>query len=142
MFKIIESLQAVEKAVNYFRKKLHHRCLTGSEIRLSLFVFRFFCLGSCQISMMEYFLRQFPVGIYLLKVSNESTSANLTKWSNTPTICRQQPTNCLGVFNHFVGLALASFWCLYYCFWTYFTPCSIVSIANFEHVIAGWVVNG
>ena len=24
--------------------------------------------------------------------------------------------------------------------WTYFTPCSTVSIVNFEHVIAGWVV--
>ena len=23
--------------------------------------------------------------------------------------------------------------------WTYFTPCSAVSIINFEHVIAGWV---
>ena len=25
---------------------------------------------------------------------------------HTQTICRQQPTNCLSVFNHFVGLAL------------------------------------
>ena len=24
--------------------------------------------------------------------------------------------------------------------WTYFTPCSSVSIVNFEHVIAGWDV--
>ena len=27
-------------------------------------------------------------------------------------------------------------------FWTYFTPCFSVSIVNFEHVIAGWVVSG
>ena len=33
-------------------------------------------------------------------------SANPTKWSNTQTIRRQQPTNCLSVFDHFVGLAL------------------------------------
>ena len=26
----------------------------------------------------------------------------------TQTICRQQPTNCLSVFDHFVGLALKS----------------------------------
>ena len=25
--------------------------------------------------------------------------------------------------------------------WTYFTPCSSVSIVNFEHVIAGWVLS-
>ena len=34
----------------------------------------------------------------------------------------------------------ASFWCLYCQLWTYFTLCSSVSIVNFEHVIAGWVI--
>ena len=33
-------------------------------------------------------------------------STNPTKWSNTPTIRRQMPTNCLSVFDHFVRLAL------------------------------------
>ena len=33
-------------------------------------------------------------------------SAKPTKWSNTQTIHWQQPTNCLYVFDHFVGLAL------------------------------------
>ena len=34
-------------------------------------------------------------------------SANPPNWSNTlKTIRRLLPTNCLGVFNHFVGLAL------------------------------------
>ena len=33
---------------------------------------------------------------------------------------------------------LASFWCLYCQLRAYFTPCSTVSIVNFEHVIAGW----
>ena len=32
----------------------------------------------------------------------------------------------------------ASFWYLYCYLWTYFTPCSSVSIVNFEQVIAGW----
>ena len=26
-------------------------------------------------------------------------------------------------------------------YWTYFTPCSSDSIANFEHIIAGWESN-
>ena len=33
---------------------------------------------------------------------------------------------------------VASFWYLYCYIWTYFTPCSSVSIVIFEHVIAGW----
>ena len=33
---------------------------------------------------------------------------------------------------------LTSFWCLYCQFWTYFTPCSCVSIVNFEQVNAKW----
>ena len=35
-------------------------------------------------------------------------SANLTEWSNAlKTICRQRPTtNCVSVFDHFMGLAL------------------------------------
>ena len=32
----------------------------------------------------------------------------------------------------------ALFWCLYCLLWTYFTPCSSVSIVNFEQVNAGW----
>ena len=34
--------------------------------------------------------------------------------------------------------SMTSFWCLYCWLRTYFTPCSSVSISNFEHVIAGW----
>ena len=120
MFKIIESLQAIEKTVNYFRKKLHHRCLTRSEIHLSLFVFRFFCLGSCQISMMEYFLRQFPVGIYLLKVNNESTSANLTKWSNT--------------LQQFVGSSRRIVWVCLTILWGWHWRLYGVYIIAFEHI--------
>ena len=32
---------------------------------------------------------------------------------------------------------MASFWCLYCWLWTYFAPCSRVSIVNFEQVNAG-----
>ena len=35
-----------------------------------------------------------------------SLSANPTKWSNTQTTRRLLPTNCLSVFDHFVGLAV------------------------------------
>ena len=34
---------------------------------------------------------------------------------------------------------MASFWCLYCELWIYFTPCSSLSIVNFEQVNAGWV---
>ena len=34
---------------------------------------------------------------------------------------------------------MASFWCLYCEFLTYFTSCSSVSIVNLEHVNADWV---
>ena len=34
-------------------------------------------------------------------------------------------------------MPIASFWFLFQ-LWTFFTPCSSVSIVNFEHVIAGW----
>ena len=51
-----------------------------------------------------------PAGIYLLKVNKKDTRT-------TP---------------------MASFWCLYSWFWTYFTTCSRVSIVKFEHVITGW----
>ena len=33
-------------------------------------------------------------------------SPNPTKWSNTQTVRRKQPTNCLSVSDHFVVLAL------------------------------------
>ena len=36
--------------------------------------------------------------------------------------------------------ASASFQCLYCYLWTYFAPCSSVSIVNFEQVIADWEV--
>ena len=34
---------------------------------------------------------------------------------------------------------MKSFWCLYCYLWRYFTPCSSVSIVDFEHVNDGWV---
>ena len=37
----------------------------------------------------------------------------------------------------YVYVALSSFWCLYCYFWTCLTPCSSVSIVNFEQVNAG-----
>ena len=33
-------------------------------------------------------------------------SANPIKWSNTQTIRQLLPTNCLSLFDHFVGLVL------------------------------------
>ena len=42
-------------------------------------------------------------------MSLKPLSANPTKWSNTQTICRLLPTNCLSVFDDLVGLTLARF---------------------------------
>ena len=39
-------------------------------------------------------------------------------------------------------IPLASFWCRYCKLCTYFTLGSGVSIVNFEHLIAGWVILG
>ena len=36
------------------------------------------------------------------------------------------------------SVSMTSFWCLYCKLWTYFTPCSSVSIVNFEQVNADW----
>ena len=36
-------------------------------------------------------------------------------------------------------LKVNPFWCLYCYLWTYFAPCSSVSIVNFVQVNAGWV---
>ena len=41
-------------------------------------------------------------------------NANPMKWSNTQTISRQKPTNCLSMFDHFVELALKGFKKLYH----------------------------
>ena len=37
---------------------------------------------------------------------------------------------------------MASFWYLYCQLWIYFISCSSISIVNFDHVIAGWLVAG
>ena len=54
-----------------------------------------------------------PVGIYLLKVNNR----------NTRTRCEMCSKLTIKTFD----------------IWTYFTPCSRVSIVNFKHVNAGYV---
>ena len=54
------------------------------------------------------------MGIYLLKVNNRNTRTWCEIYSKLTT---ETPTS----------------------FWTYLTPCSSVSIVNFEHVIADWV---
>ena len=56
---------------------------------------------------LTYSLCQKASSQHNVKRSNfNSLSANSTKWSNTPTIRWLLPTNCLNVFDHFVGLAM------------------------------------
>ena len=66
--------------------------------------------------------------IHLLKVNNRNSRTRCEICSKL-TIKIPEPRHW------------ASFWYLYcYCYLsTYFTPCSCVSIVNFEHVIPGWV---
>ena len=66
-----------------------------------------------------------PTGIYLLKVNNRNTRTGCEICSKL-TIIKTRKTPLLW------------FCCLYCYLWAYFTPCSIVSIVNFKHVIAGW----
>ena len=45
--------------------------------------------------------------VILLKVKNNPLSAHFTKWSNAlQQFVNKLPTNCLSVFDHFVGLTL------------------------------------
>ena len=57
----------------------------------------------------------FPTGNYMFKVNNKNSRA---RWE----ICSKLTIKTL----------LVSFWSLYFQPWTYFTPCSSVSIVNFE----------
>ena len=41
---------------------------------------------------------------------------------------------------NFEHMLMASFWSLYCWPWTYFTPCSSVSIVNFGQINAGWTL--
>ena len=59
--------------------------------------------------------------IYLLKVSNRNTKTRCEMCSKL-TIKTPELRN---------GVLIIQFW-------TYFTPCSSVSIVNFEHAIDGW----
>ena len=61
----------------------------------------------------------YTAGIYLLKVNNRNsrTRCGICSELTIKTLERRQWRQL----------------------WTYFTPCSSVSIVNFEHVIAGWV---
>ena len=64
-------------------------------------------------------------GICLLKVNNRNTRASFEICSVTNKDTRTTP--------------MALFWCLFCYLWASFTPCSSVSIVNFQHVIASWV---
>ena len=68
--------------------------------------------------------RRIPVGIYMFKVDNR----------NTRTRCEI----CWKLTIKTPERWLASFWCLYCSLLTYFTPCSSVSIVNFEQVNNKW----
>ena len=50
--------------------------------------------------------------LFKIRINNKVNplSANIPKWSNTPKqFVRKLPTNCLSLFDHFVGLALKEF---------------------------------
>ena len=44
--------------------------------------------------------------VEILIIPIDPSSPNFIKWSNTQTIHRKQPTNCLSMSDHFVELAL------------------------------------
>ena len=66
-----------------------------------------------------------PVGLYLVKVNNRNTRTRCKICSKlTMKTTERRHWRRSGVF--IINLV-------------YFTPCSIVSTVNFEHVIAGWI---
>ena len=67
--------------------------------------------GQIRVILQSKFLRSYPANIYLFKVNNKNT--------------RKTP--------------VTSFWCFYCQLWTYFTPFSGVSLADFEQVHVSWV---
>ena len=75
----------------------------------------------------ELFCNHFPAGIYLFKVNNKITRTWCEICSKL-TIKTPKRRQCR-----------RSVFFFYYRLGTYFTPCSSVSIVNFEQVIAGWV---
>ena len=63
-------------------------------------------------------IHNYPAGMYLLKVINRNTRTRCEIYSKLTIKLPEQRR-----LSHL----------------SYFTPCSIVSIVNFEHVITGWV---
>ena len=93
LFNIVSGLQAC----NFIKKRLQHRCFLvniANFLRTVFFVenLRWLLLVLC---------------IFNLHVFLNPLSANPTKWANTlKQFAGKLPTNCLSMFDHFVGLAL------------------------------------
>ena len=110
---------------------------------------QFLHLNNCSSKQL---IVQYLAGIYMFKVNNKNTrkmcEISLKSTIKTPEWCqshfytpwKRQKTKDFLTFSGCIGMWLASFWCLYCYFWTYFTPSSSVSIVNFEQINAGWVV--
>ena len=67
-------------------------------------------------------------------------------WSQPAITCsrlyRNTRTRCGNMFKVNIKdtrtKTMVSFWCLYCYLWTYFTPCSCISIVNFKQVNVSW----
>ena len=83
----------------------------------------FLLQGNHQIYLSLWILASFPAGHYMFKVNNRNTTTRCKICSNltmqTPE-WRQWCRSCVYIC----------------CLWTYFAPCSSVSIVNFQHVNA------
>ena len=62
-----------------------------------------------------------------LKIKNEATVETLEKGVKYVQLWNKDTRTS----------SISTFWCLYCQLWTYFTPCSDVSVLNFEYVIVG-----
>ena len=73
----------------------------------STFLILFSAPQPAGLCYMQYKLSTDHVVFMFADRHRNKLSVNPTKWSNTlKTIRQQQPTNCLSVFDHFVGLAI------------------------------------
>ena len=89
---------------------------------------------------------EYTASIYLFKVNNRNTRKRCKICSKltikTPERRHWRRTGVFIVnFENTRMALLTSYWCLYRWLWAYFTPCSSVSIGNFEYVNAGWATN-
>ena len=93
---------------SFFTESLPIQFKQGKTRTSKKFIFGHFLRSSLMFSVATFFyFDYFSVGDHSIHWVVNPLSANITKWSNIlKQFVVKLPTNCLSVFDHFVGLAL------------------------------------